>query len=171
MIGNCLSGLLMTLADASSRKVDIIGPQGLTHFIATMRKYAYEVCFSFGSPITSYIIYRDFFLVNPTEVPINPEFSGSSAPLDPVYTDENVTIFALPIIPEDTAKDAISTTSSAVSNARLQASSLSKLKRKRSPSPFSPSKHSDPPHHTSGQDSCSSSALPAGKRKHTNIGI
>jgi ribonuclease Z len=103
-------------------------------------------------------------------VPINPEFSGSSAPLDPVYTDENVTIFALPIIPEDTAKDAISTTSSAVSNARLQASSLSKLKRKRSPSPFSPSKHSDPPHHTSGQDSRSSSALPAGKRKHTNIG-
>ncbi|KIM85847.1 hypothetical protein PILCRDRAFT_817088 [Piloderma croceum F 1598] len=147
-----LSGFLMTLADSSSRKVDIIGPQGLTHFIAAMRKYAL----------------RDYFLVNPIEVPINPEFSGSSAPLDPVYTDENVTIFALPIIPEDPAKQAISTTSTAVSDARLQVSSLSKLKRKRTPSPFSPSKHSDPPH-TSDQDSCSSSALPAGKHKHTSI--
>lgn len=35
----------MTLADASSRKVDIIGPQGLTHFIATMRKYAMRYVF------------------------------------------------------------------------------------------------------------------------------
>jgi hypothetical protein len=29
----------MTLADSSSRKVDVIGPHGLTHLIATMRKY------------------------------------------------------------------------------------------------------------------------------------
>lgn len=102
-------------------------------------------------------------------MPINPEFLGSSAPVDPVYKDEIVTIFALPIIPEDPAKQAISTTASAVSDIGLQASSFNELKRKRTPSPFSPSKVTNPPHHTSDQDSCSSSALPAGKHEHTNV--
>jgi ribonuclease Z len=32
----------MTLADASSGKVDVIGPEGLTHFMAAMRKYVYR---------------------------------------------------------------------------------------------------------------------------------
>lgn len=37
-----MKGMLMTLADSSARKVDVVGPQGLTHFIAAMRKYVYR---------------------------------------------------------------------------------------------------------------------------------
>ena len=35
-----LPGFLVTMADASCRKMDVIGPQGLIHFIAAMRTYA-----------------------------------------------------------------------------------------------------------------------------------
>jgi ribonuclease Z len=42
-----LPGFLLTLADASSRKIDVIGPQGLTHFLAATRKYIYRYCYPF----------------------------------------------------------------------------------------------------------------------------
>lgn len=32
-------GFLMTLADSNHSKVDVVGPQGVSHFIAAMRKY------------------------------------------------------------------------------------------------------------------------------------
>ena len=32
----------MTFADSSIRKLDIVGPQGLTHLMASMRLYTYR---------------------------------------------------------------------------------------------------------------------------------
>lgn len=38
-------GMLMTLADGGCGQVDVIGPTGLTHFLAAMRKYVYRFIF------------------------------------------------------------------------------------------------------------------------------
>ena len=101
-----------------------------------------------------HIFPSDYFTVNPIEVPIHPEFSGSSAPLDAAYKDENVTIYALPIIPMDLAVQSESPPGT-VFNAELAASTLDKLKRKRAPSPFLPSKHPYHPQDSSDQVSSS----------------
>jgi len=114
-----------------------------------------------------YIFYRDHFIVTPTEIPINPDYSGSSAPIDAVYKDENVTVFALPIIPMDPANEAISTI---LPDIGLRASSPGTLKRKRTPSPFSPSKRDGPPHYTQSDRASSSTSIPpAGRREHPTI--
>lgn len=34
--------MLMTLGDANLGQIAVIGPQGLTHFIAAMRKYVFR---------------------------------------------------------------------------------------------------------------------------------
>lgn len=109
---------------------------------------------------------RDYFTIKPTEVPINPDFSGSSAPLDAVYKDENVTVFALPIIPVDPAKEPTANASSVVSDAGLQPSLPNTSKRKRAPSPFSPSKHPQSASNDASSSACTPSTT---ERKYPTI--
>ncbi|KAI6010112.1 hypothetical protein EDC04DRAFT_3072447 [Pisolithus marmoratus] len=71
-----LPGLLMTFADAGRSQVRVTGPSGLLHLIASMRRYTY----------------RENLDVTPSEVPLVPDDQ-------PVYKDENITVFAMPINP------------------------------------------------------------------------
>jgi ribonuclease Z len=146
----------MTLADASLGKVDVIGPQGLTHFIAAMRKYVfrYVLCQPVIFGVTKPPLFRDYLAVIPTEVPIKSAIHDLSKPPDPFYKDENVTVYAIPIIPVHNSlttagPSAIDPT--AVADARIKSSS----KRKRTPSPTSTSKRS---HHLRGSSTSSNHA-------------
>ena len=100
----------------------------------------------------NYIFPRDYFSVKPIEVPIHPEFLGRSAPTDAVYKDENVTIYALPVIPVHLTTEWTPTTSSAALPDTGLHPSSDTLKRKRESSPFMSSKH---PHHDSNNASSS----------------
>ncbi|KAG2011926.1 3' tRNA processing endoribonuclease, variant 2 [Coprinopsis cinerea AmutBmut pab1-1] len=105
------TGLLMTLADASAvNEMKIAGPTGLTHFLASMRFYTF----------------RDNLAVSPLEIAPPPEHPKDP---EPVFQDENITVYALPLTPDD------------VSSPSAQ-SEDSSLKRKRETSPDQPRKRS-----------------------------
>lgn len=38
----CCTGLFMLLADASFKQMNVIGPSGLAHYLASMRTYVYR---------------------------------------------------------------------------------------------------------------------------------
>ncbi|KAI6012153.1 hypothetical protein BKA83DRAFT_4370844 [Pisolithus microcarpus] len=108
-----LPGLLMTFADAGRSQVRVTGPSGLLHLIASMRRYTY----------------RDNLDVTPSEVPLVPDDQ-------PVYKDENITVFALPINPtleESYDEDALDCSGNADGHSKV-------LKRKRDTSPERPVK-------------------------------
>ncbi|KAF9487434.1 hypothetical protein BDN71DRAFT_1458518 [Pleurotus eryngii] len=77
-----LAGLLMTLADATIPKLDIVGPPGTTHFLAAMRSYTF----------------RDAMPVNPIEASL-------SLTQEHLYKDENITVYSIPIMPTLSALD------------------------------------------------------------------
>ncbi|GLB41597.1 putative tRNase Z endonuclease [Lyophyllum shimeji] len=107
-----LPGLLMSFADATIPRLNIAGPPGLLHFMSGMRLYTY----------------RDTLTVNPIESSWTPSLSPSP---DPLYRDENISVYGIPITPSSP----ISTheTCSAEANEVGQ-------KRKRDPSPHRPEK-------------------------------
>ncbi|KAK1230906.1 hypothetical protein PQX77_005984 [Marasmius sp. AFHP31] len=74
-----LAGLLMSFADATIPKLDVVGPLGLKHYMAAMRSYTYRN----SMPV--------FPLETPSSLP-------SSTP-DPIYKDENITVYSIPIYP------------------------------------------------------------------------
>ncbi|KAH9940691.1 hypothetical protein B0H21DRAFT_572283 [Amylocystis lapponica] len=115
-----LPGLTMFLADAGIPSIDIVGPHGLLHYLASMR----------------FFLFRDGLAVNPTEVA-----SMSEAPIPaeptPVYKDDNVTVYAIPLYPEsESHRPSATSASDPDADANLAEGS----KRKRSPSPASSSK-------------------------------
>ncbi|EGO29330.1 hypothetical protein SERLADRAFT_412876 [Serpula lacrymans var. lacrymans S7.9] len=121
--GSGLPGLLMTFADSGLSSMDIVGPYGLLHFLAAMRKYTF----------------RDNMSVNPREVPLTP----SSSSTDPVYKDDNITVYALPILPYIETESSISSQDSFGSHTVIPTSSSARnSKRKRTPSPPSSAKRS-----------------------------
>ncbi|KAF4591050.1 hypothetical protein EYR40_009650 [Pleurotus pulmonarius] len=99
-----LAGLLMTLADATIPKLDIIGPPGTTHFLAAMRSYTF----------------RDAMPVNPIEASLLPT-------QEHLYKDENITVYSIPITPSFSAPDDAST----MSKRKRDASPSSPVKRAR----------------------------------------
>ncbi|KAF8887345.1 hypothetical protein BD779DRAFT_1527626 [Infundibulicybe gibba] len=111
-----LPGLLMSFADATISKLDIVGPPGLTHFLAAMRMYTY----------------RDTMPVFPVEASWEPNVSADP---HPIYQDENIMLFAIPVSP--TPLDPSLT----VLQNEFQ-SHESQLKRKRESSPNQPAKRS-----------------------------
>ncbi|KAJ7573869.1 hypothetical protein C8J56DRAFT_1173192 [Mycena floridula] len=102
-----LAGLLMTFADATIKNLDIVGPPGLTHYLGTMRTYTY----------------RESMAVTPFEVPI---VAGDSATPEPVFKDQMITVYGIPVLPTDSS-----------SSIMVQDTPL---KRKREQSPDAPSK-------------------------------
>lgn len=118
--------LLMSLADCGPRfpRMQVFGPPGLKHFLASMRMYMYR-CVQFVLPFTQNInvyLYRDNLPVVSNEVPFG-EFHPNHAP-NPIFKDSNITVYAIPIYPSG---------SGAVSSSHFNTNaSESSLKRKRS---------------------------------------
>ncbi|KAI0076534.1 hypothetical protein K474DRAFT_1644863 [Panus rudis PR-1116 ss-1] len=77
-----LPGLTMVLADASLKQLDLVGPHGLNHYIATMRFY----------------LWRDGTAVKITEVASPLDASYAAAPT-PVFQDDNITVYGIPLYP------------------------------------------------------------------------
>ncbi|KAG8216533.1 hypothetical protein J3R82DRAFT_6675 [Butyriboletus roseoflavus] len=102
-----LPGLLMTLADAGQSQMQITGPSGLLHSMASMRKYTY----------------RDNFNVSPIEVPLAPPCQETRD--RPVYKDDNIAVFALPVVPSELPLQVVNPPGEAAGS----------LKRKREDSP------------------------------------
>ncbi|KIY69263.1 hypothetical protein CYLTODRAFT_349872 [Cylindrobasidium torrendii FP15055 ss-10] len=73
-----LAGLLMTWADATVSQLNVFGPTGLLHYMATMRQYTY----------------RDSLYIAPTEVSMVPSPTALK-----VFSDEQVTIYGIPVWP------------------------------------------------------------------------
>ncbi|KAF8579988.1 Metallo-hydrolase/oxidoreductase [Ramaria rubella] len=71
-----LPGLLMTIADSRASKIKIFGPLGLNHFLASTRLYTM----------------RESLSLNSHEI-LEPSSS-------PVYKDENISVFAVPVFPD-----------------------------------------------------------------------
>ena len=89
----------MTLADSKQHNVDVIGPEGITHFMAAMRRYAYR-CVSclFDGIIIRMLLYSPTLAVNSTEVPLRSSRIGHNEVPPSCYKDENVTVYAIPIL-------------------------------------------------------------------------
>ncbi|KAE9385771.1 hypothetical protein BT96DRAFT_928646 [Gymnopus androsaceus JB14] len=103
-----LASLLMTFADAGPAfpRMDVMGPPGLKHLLASMRNF----------------MYRESLPVVSTEVPFS-EFKPNPIP-KPIFKDWNITVYAIPIYPSGSGY-----VSSSHSNTNTSESSL---KRKRS---------------------------------------
>ncbi|TRM58741.1 hypothetical protein BD626DRAFT_410082 [Schizophyllum amplum] len=94
------SGLLMTFADATIDKMNVFGPPGTAHYIASMRSYLYR---------------WNTMSVQVTDASMT---VSEDAEPEPILKDRDVSIYALPVLPQASAP----------------------LKRKRSASPEWPSK-------------------------------
>ncbi|KAG7094254.1 hypothetical protein E1B28_007858 [Marasmius oreades] len=86
-----LPGLLMTFADATIPRLDVVGPPGLKHYMASMRYYTY----------------RDSMPVIPTETPSSLPYPSSNP--NPVFEDGNISVFSIPVYPSEEIEDAITT--------------------------------------------------------------
>ncbi|KAH9174677.1 hypothetical protein EDB89DRAFT_1949681 [Lactarius sanguifluus] len=105
-------GIFMSVADSSARIMQIVGPRGVLHLLASMRFYTF----------------RDTLGLRVTEVPdFKPEPQIEAIP---VFTDDNITVYSIPIVPTP-RRDGDITVSTAASLDTSEAS----LKRKREPSP------------------------------------
>ncbi|KAF7309493.1 hypothetical protein MIND_00320100 [Mycena indigotica] len=74
-----LAGMLMSSADQGLQNLDVIGPQGMTHAVASMRFY----------------IYRNSMKVNVQDVPLSNDLSNTP-PF--TYQDKNITAYSFPIV-------------------------------------------------------------------------
>lgn len=132
------SGLLMSFADATISKLDLVGPPGLVHLLASMRLYTYR--YVVHSPFTTTHCLqppciRDTMPIQPTEASWTP----SASPPDPIYKDENITVYGVPVLPTLTEESRFSASTPDLAYASITEASL---KRKRDPSPDHPVKRS-----------------------------
>ncbi|KAF5379502.1 hypothetical protein D9615_006481 [Tricholomella constricta] len=112
-----LPGLLMSFADATIPRLNIVGPPGLLHFMSAMRLYTY----------------RDTLNINPVESSWTPTSSPSP---DPLFKDANITVYGLPISPSSESNNS---PTSVHEGFATEASEVGQ-KRKRDPSPDIPEK-------------------------------
>ncbi|KAI0372022.1 hypothetical protein BV20DRAFT_964716 [Pilatotrama ljubarskyi] len=133
-------GLLMLYADGAVPKLEIFGPYGLMHYLATMRGYTY----------------RPTMTVKAVEAPSAPVQSLESGEKPPpvLFRDENLTVYAIPLYPSTSAsqkpdsysaEDVAEPASASAPPAESPISADRPLKRKRTPSPEGPSKRRSPP--------------------------
>lgn len=126
----------MCFADATIPQLDIVGPPGLTHFLAAMRSYTFRYAHSTMVKILigDLSFRRDTMPIYPTEASW---VSSTSASPDPLYKDKIITVYGIPILPcSETPRNTSPTSDSSTfidSPAQI-------LKRKRDTSPDSPSK-------------------------------
>lgn len=119
----------MLCADASVPKLDVIGPYGLMHYLATMRGYTYRyVCTPIDHlPAPFSTDFRSNIVVKGIEAPVSLATTILEHPAF-VYQDENLTVYPLPIY---SASGAVGIQPTAVG----EGASPHTSKRKRSRSP------------------------------------
>ncbi|KAI0264706.1 hypothetical protein BC834DRAFT_882205 [Gloeopeniophorella convolvens] len=110
-------GLFMSVADGSPRVMDVVGPKGLLHLIASMRLHTF----------------RKTLGLKVEEVPS--VLTASQQEPVPVFKDENITVFSIPVVPSPQPVEETSSKDDVLWDAPERSS-----KRKRSRSPDSPSK-------------------------------
>src|ERR1700677_2826486 len=125
----------MSVADSSPRIMQIVGPRGVLHFLASMRFYT----FRFVCPPTFFHAYYNPYMDRNTlglqvaEVPdykTEPQIEAT-----PVFADDNITVYSIPIVPTPHCGADLPV----ATGPPLDLSEAS-LKRKREPSPELPSK-------------------------------
>ncbi|KAL4253032.1 RNase Z family protein [Abortiporus biennis] len=117
-----LNGLTMFMADGMVPKLQIMGPQGLTHYIASMRPY----------------LYRNSMAVKVTDI-CDHDCRPISEKPQPMYKDENISLYAIPLTPEIPSDE--TKPMERVGDVNMESSATPcSMKRKRSPSPESTSK-------------------------------
>ncbi|KAH9990962.1 hypothetical protein BJV74DRAFT_920412 [Russula compacta] len=105
-------GLFMSVADSSPRVMEIVGPRGLMHFLASMRFYV------FRNTLGLKVVETPDFKAEPQVEAI------------PIFKDDNITVFSIPIVPTRHRGDDPPTESETPSSVAENV-----LKRKREPSP------------------------------------
>ncbi|KAH8083328.1 hypothetical protein BXZ70DRAFT_1073609 [Cristinia sonorae] len=113
--GAGLPGLMMFLADATTTKLDVVGPQGLFHFLASMRSY----------------LWRDGMHVNVTQAQNTLTESDLAKPT-PLFRDANVEVFGIPIFASPSTETSVDTDAEPVGAKRkrgVSPESSSSLKR------------------------------------------
>ncbi len=124
----------MSVADSNPRTMQIVGPSGLLHFVASMRLYV----FRFVRPLSAshsnlFSVIRDTLSLKVAEVP---DFkSEPRIEATPVFADDNITVYSIPIVPTPRRGGDVPT-----ATGDPPVTSETWLKRKREPSPELPSK-------------------------------
>ncbi|KAJ7780273.1 hypothetical protein DFH07DRAFT_794449 [Mycena maculata] len=110
-----LPGMLMSAADQTLDTLDVVGPPGLLHSIASMRSY----------------IYRDSMSVNVNEVPLLSDLTSSPRS---TYKDENITVYTIPVL-EDSHRASLYLLQAPTTEPAqiITATGSTKRKRERSP--------------------------------------
>ncbi|KAJ7272678.1 hypothetical protein B0H12DRAFT_1043818 [Mycena haematopus] len=108
-----LAGMLMSSADQMLNTLDVVGPPGLTHRIASMRSY----------------IYRDSMNVNVKEVSLSLDLTPS-----PPYTyqDKNIAVYSIPVLDSSTGISASAIEPSEATSTEF-INETGSIKRKREP--------------------------------------
>lgn len=125
----------MSVADSSPRIMQIVGPRGVLHFLASMRFYT----FRFVCPPTFFHAYYNPYVDRNTlglQVAEVPDFkTDPQIEATPVFADDNITVYSIPIVPTPHRGGDLPV----ATGPPLDVSEAS-LKRKRKPSPELPSK-------------------------------
>src|SRR5882724_3145742 len=88
-----LTGLVMTMADSGVSELDVFGPSGLNHFLASTRLYTMRF-------VQHHLLLAAVLTDSSREsLSIKPHEISSSSPL-PVYADENLSVYSVPVLPE-----------------------------------------------------------------------
>ncbi|KAJ6605846.1 hypothetical protein B0H10DRAFT_2076138 [Mycena sp. CBHHK59/15] len=118
-----LAGMLMSSADQMLSTLDVVGPPGLAHSMASMRSY----------------IYRDSMRISVSEASLTSDLTSS--PFS-IYKDKNVTVYSIPVLAHTEQPDIpcvkahnvkSDQVAPVITDERIEPGSL---KRKREPSPF-----------------------------------
>lgn len=88
------AGIIMTFADNAISKVDVVGPPGLRHYLASMRDYLFRLVSIVFLNNVNLIDNRDQLDVKTTEHIPDP---GTPHP-EIVYKDENITVYSFSIL-------------------------------------------------------------------------
>jgi len=143
----------MSVADSSPRVMEIVGPSGLYHFLASMRFYVFRFVglISLTSPpsiLNPMFVPRNTLGLKVSEIPDSETEPQVEA--IPVFKDDNITVFSIPIVPTSAREDTSPAESDALPNAPENI-----LKRKRELSPELPSKRPSLPSTTDGSPTLS----------------
>lgn len=124
------AGVVMTMADGATTRMRLVGPPGLLHYLATMRFCVYR-CVEFTSlpSLVFLILSRPQIAMYPTEASLTPDLSSTP---NPVYKDDNISVYSIPILPTSTELHIDSSESS--SKRKRVDSPVSFSKRARAPS-------------------------------------
>lgn len=122
----------MSVADSSPRVMEIVGPRGLMHFLASMRFYVFRFVSSVFPHYRLYsiqcLVARNTLGLKVAETP-DPKAEPQVEAI-PIFKDDNITVFSIPIVPTRNRSDEPPTESDTPSSVAENV-----LKRKREPSP------------------------------------